>query len=161
LERWPLLQEPYVVLCPRDFVPAGTARDLASLAKTAPLVRFSARSKTGAEIDAHLRRLRLDVPRRLEFDTPHAVTAAVAAGLGWAITTILCVIEADIPVDGLAIAALPGPALQRRLTLVARRAELGALPQEIAMLTRERLSASSRPFIAQHCPWIDDRFAVG
>ena len=46
-----------------------------------PLVRFSARSKTGIEVERHLRRLKVELPRRLEFDTPQGVAATVAAEL--------------------------------------------------------------------------------
>lgn len=161
LERWPLLQEPYVVLYPRHLAAAGSSLDLQQLAQIAPLLRFSARSRTGAEIDAHLRRLRLDIPRRLEFDTPHAVTAAVADGLGWAITTVLCSMEADVSLSNLQIAALPGPAISRRLTLVARRGELGTLPKQIATLAAETLHAAALPFVKEHCPAIADHFRIG
>ena len=159
LERWPLLEEPYIVLCPASL--AAGASDLASLAAAAPLIRFSARSKTGAEIDTYLRRLRLDIPRRQEFDTPYAVTAAVAAGQGWAITTVLCVIEAGLPLGDVQIMPLPGPALRRHLTLVARNGELGALPRQLAMHAVDALRKTCRPFIALHCPWLTDRFLIG
>jgi DNA-binding transcriptional LysR family regulator len=161
LERWPLLEEPYVILWPRILGDLGAAPSLAQRAAAAPLIRFSARSKTGAEIDRHLRRLRLDIPRRQEFDTPYAVTAAVAAGLGWTITTALCVIEAGLPLDEMEIVPLPGPSLRRHLTLVARDAELGLLPRQTAALAVEQLRATCRPFIAEHCTWAGPQFRVG
>lgn len=141
LERWPLLAEPYVLLMPADLPPPQRPADLAPLAAGLPLVRFSARSKTGMEVERHLRRLRLDLPRRLEFDTPYGVTASVAAGGGFAITTPLCILEAAVALDGLACRPLPGPALARRLTLIARKQELGRLPREIAGFCRAQLAA--------------------
>ncbi len=161
LERWPLLSEPYVVLLPRSLMEEIECPQMDQLAASAPLIRFSARSKTGAEIDNHLRRLRLDIPRRQEFDTPYGVTAAVAAGLGWAITTVLCVIEAGLPLDDMRLASLPAPGLRRHLTLVARSTELGALPRQTAALAVEILQQKCRPFIAQQCPWMGDQFAIG
>jgi DNA-binding transcriptional LysR family regulator len=161
LERWPLLEEPYVILWQKKLASAFPEPQLTQLAAEAPLIRFSARSKTGTEIDAHLRRLRLDIPRRQEFDTPSAVASAVAAGLGWAITTVLCVIEAGVPLDEMAIAPLPAPALRRHLTLVARNAELGPLPREVATLAVETLRKKCRPFIALHCPWMGNQFLIG
>lgn len=141
LERWSLLSEPYVLLLPAALAPPATAAGLEALAREVPLVRFSARSKTGIEVERHLRRLRLDLPRPLEFDTPYGVTAAVAEGAGFAITTPLCLVEAGLPLDGLVCHALPGPGLTRHLTLIARRQELGRLPREIAGFCRERLEA--------------------
>ncbi|TCK31067.1 DNA-binding transcriptional LysR family regulator [Ancylobacter aquaticus] len=147
LERWPLLTEPYVLLLPAALAAPGSAAELETLARTVPLVRFSARSKTGMEVERHLRRLRLDLPRPLEFDTPFGVTSAVAEGAGFAVTTPLCLLEAGLPLDGLACHALPGPGLTRHLTLIARRQELGRLPREIAAFCRERLEAQ-RPAVA-------------
>jgi DNA-binding transcriptional LysR family regulator len=161
LERWPLLEEPYVILLPKPLADAFPLPQLALLAAEAPLIRFSARSKTGAEIDAHLRRLRLDIPRRQEFDTPYAVTAAVAAGLGWAITTVLCVIEAGLSLDMMRILPLPGPSLRRHLTLVARRDELGPLPRQTAALAVKTLEQKCRPFMTLHGPWLGEHFRIG
>jgi DNA-binding transcriptional LysR family regulator len=161
LERWPILEEPYVVLRPARFGRPAAAADLDLLAKRGALVRFSARSKTGAEIDQHLRRLRLDIPRRLEFDTPFGVTAAVAAGLGWAITTPLCLMEAALPLNELRIEALAPPGLRRRLTLVAREGELGHLPGEIAGFAHETLQARAQAFIERSCPGLKDQIFVG
>ena len=161
LERWPVLQEPYVVLWPDKLADEFKRPDLARLSAQSPLIRFSARSKTGAEIDRHLRRLRLDIPRKLEFDVPYGVTAAVAAGLGWAITTPLCIMESDVPLDGMKIAALPGPSLNRYLTLVSRGRELGALPKQIADLAGTVLKKKCRPFLDQYCPGIAGGFQTG
>ena len=141
LERWPLLSEPYMLLMPEHLPRPARVGDLDDLAKLAPLVRFTARSKTGIEVDRHLRRLRLDLPRRLEFDTPYGVTASVADGAGFAITTPLCLLEAQVPLTGLACWPLPGPGLSRHLTLIARKQELGRLPREVAAFCRSRLVA--------------------
>ncbi len=161
LERWPILEEPYVLLWPKRLGKLAEPFDLDQLVRRAPLVRFSARSKTGAEIDQHLRRLRLEVPRRLEFDTPFGVTAAAAAGLGWAITTPLCLMEAELPMDGMRIVPLPAPGLKRRLTLIARMGELGPLPGEIARFARERLRDRAEGFVSRHCPALRNSVVIG
>lgn len=142
LEREPLLEEDYILLCPPGIVAPDRPEAIATLAATLPLLRFSARSRTGLEIERHLRRLRLDIPRRQEFDTPHALTAAVAAGLGFAISTPLCLAEAALPQAGLQMAPLPGPRFSRRLVLIARQRELGPLPRQLAAMARGVLSAS-------------------
>ena len=51
------------------------------------LVRFSTRSFFGRRVEQHLRRVRVEPPRRLEFDTADAVMAMVGAGVGWAVAT--------------------------------------------------------------------------
>lgn len=139
LERHILMEEPYILLCAPEIEPPSSLADLETLGRNSPLVRFSIRSRTGARIERHLHRLGLDLPRHQEFDTPYGVAAAVAAGLGWAISTPLCVSEAALPEAGLRCHPLPGPALARQLVLVARQRELGPLPKQLATFCRTTL----------------------
>jgi DNA-binding transcriptional LysR family regulator len=136
LERWQLAKEPYVLLLPAGTEPPRTLAALRKLAQSLPLIRFSSRSQTGLDIEAHLRRLEIAAPRSFEFDTPYAVASMVAGGAGFAITTPLCIIEAALPKAELVTAPLPGPHISRKLTLVARHRELGRLPRELGEMAR-------------------------
>lgn len=160
LERFPLLTEPYMLLLPAGEGAPQRVEELARLCARLPLVRFSARSKTGIEIERHLRRLKLDLPRRLEFDTPHGVTATVVAGEGIAVITPLCIFEAGVALDRLACAPLPGAAFSRSLTLIARRQELGRLPREVAAFCRETLAEEVVPALREALPWLGESFGV-
>lgn len=142
LERWPLAKEPYILLLPAGTEAPRTVASLRKLAQSLPLIRFSSRSQTGLEIEAHLRRLGITAPRSFEFDTPYGVTSLVAAGSGFAITTPLCIREAAVPEASLVTAPLPGPQISRKLTLVARHRELGRLPRELGEMVRGVLVAA-------------------
>ncbi len=142
LERWQLAKEPYILLLPQGIEPPRSIGALRKLMEQLPLIRFSSRSQTGLEIEAHLRRLGLAAPRSFEFDTPYGVTCMVAAGSGFAITTPLCVREAALPAERLVTAPLPGAQISRKLTLVARHRELGRLPRELGEMVRGVLVAS-------------------
>lgn len=142
LERWQLAKEPYVLLLPAGTEAPRTLGALRKLAQSLPLIRFSSRSQTGLEIEAHLRRLGVSAPRSFEFDTPFGVTSMVAAGSGFAITTPLCIREAALPAAGLITAPLPGAQISRKLTLVARHRELGRLPRELGEVVRGVLVAA-------------------
>ncbi len=139
LERWELVREPYVLALPRGSSTVRTILDLKKLAKAKPLIRFTARSQTGLEIERHLRRLQIDAPRSLEFDTPYAVAAMVASGEGFAITTPLCLAEALISARAVEVTRLPGPKISRKLTIVARQRELGQIPRELTEACRKAL----------------------
>lgn len=154
LERLPIVTEPYILLAPRGTPRPARLEDLVALAQRLPFVRYSARSKTGIEVERHLRRVKLDLPRRLEFDTPQGVTAVVLRGEGFALSTPLCCYEAQAPADGLACWPLPGPAAVRRLVLVARRQELGRLPREVAAFCRSELEALACPALRAAMPWL-------
>lgn len=140
LERWQFAKEPYCLLLSAGTKPPRTVADLKKLVATEPLIRFSARSQTGLQIEAHMRRLGLSAPRSMEFDNPYAVSAMVAAGRGFAITTPLCVEESAIGNAGLIVAKLPGPQVSRSLTLVARHRELGRIPRDLSEVARQVLS---------------------
>lgn len=142
LERWHLAKEPYVLMLPADTRGPRTLASLTKLSATLPLIRYSARSQTGLDIEAHLRRLKLEPVRMLEFDSPFAVATMVAAGSGFAITTPLCIAEAALPKTSYVMARLPGPQIVRKLTLVARHRELGRLPRELGEIARRALVAS-------------------
>ncbi|WP_072394345.1 LysR family transcriptional regulator [Hyphomicrobium sp. CS1GBMeth3] len=142
LERWPLAKEPYVLALPAGEEAPRSVPALRKLAERLPLIRFSSRSRTGVEIDAHLRRLGVAAARAFEFDTPYGVTSMVAAGRGFAITTPLCIAEAAVSGARVVTAALPGPQISRKLTLVARHRELGRLPRELGQKVRDVLVAA-------------------
>lgn len=154
LDRFALFTEPYVLLLPAGRAAPVAVSDLGRL--ELPMVRFSARSKTGIEVERHLRRLKLELPRRLEFDTPQGVAATVAAGEGFAITTPLCVFEAGLDMARLSCHPLPGPALTRSLTLIARRQELGRLPRDVAAFCRGELERRVRPALREMMPWLGE-----
>jgi hypothetical protein len=62
---------------------AGAFRLSGVLAKELPLIRWSAQSHIGAEIERQLRRMRVEIPRRFEFDSGSTILSMVAAGIGW------------------------------------------------------------------------------
>ncbi len=136
LERWQLAREPYVLLLPAGTEAPRTVAGLRKLAQQQPLIRFSSRSQTGLDIEAHIRRLGIEAPRSFEFDSPYGVASMVGAGLGFAITTPLCIKEAALRDATFVSAPLPGAQISRKLTLVARHRELGRLPRELGEMAR-------------------------
>lgn len=159
LQRFELMSEPYILLLPPGAQVPRSVPELRALASSHPFVRYSARSKTGIEIERHLRRLDLDIPAGCEFDTPFGVHAMVSAGHGFAITTPLCLAESPAGEDARA-ALLPGPKLARTLTLVARRQELGTLPKDLAVTCREALAHTAVPDLRHVMPWLGEALSV-
>lgn len=141
LERWKIVTEPYTLLLPAKCDPPSTVREFKSLADKMPFIRYSARSRTGIQIDRHLRRIGLEPSRSFEFDSPHAVAAMVASGAGFAVSTKLCLIEAKLPRSSIKMAPLPGPQFSRDLTLIARHRELGSLPRDVCGVAKQTLLA--------------------
>ncbi|CFX11146.1 Transcriptional regulator, LysR family [Candidatus Filomicrobium marinum] len=157
LERWPLFTEPYILLMPRGDPIPNTLAGLVELAQTRPLIRYSGRSKTGIEIERHLRRLGIHPARHIEFDAPYGVSARVGADAGFAITTPLCLAESGLAASVQA-ASLPGPKFQRTITLIARRRELGRIPQDLALKARATLATKTIPRLSAQMTWLADQF---
>ncbi|ARW15933.1 HTH-type transcriptional regulator CynR [Komagataeibacter europaeus] len=160
LERWPLFEEPYILLCPAGVRPPTEAADLPAFFAAQPFVRFSLRSRTGNEIERYLRRLKLDIPYGQEFDRPEGVLAACRLG-GVAITTPLCLYESGFDGScGLTCHRLPVGAFRRRLTLVARRREFGRLPLDFAKSLRTVLMEQTLGELAGYFPVFADQMDV-
>lgn len=140
LERYEITREPYVLMLPAKARAVRTLAEFRALAASRPMIRFSARSRTGSEIERHLRRLDLRPAQSVECEQPCAVTVMVASADAFAITTPLCVYESGLEARQVRISRLPGPQFSRTITLVARHRELGQIPRDLAAAMRETLS---------------------
>ena len=151
VERHEILKELFFLALPKDF--PGEVESLGALAKDRYLVRFSARTMIGRQVERHLRRLRVDANGRVEFDNADAIMAMVAGGLGWAILTPLCAMLGRPFWPDVRFAPMPGPALHRRLYVVARQGELGDIPKRIACAASACIRGSLHEHFKNY-PWI-------
>jgi len=159
LDRFLLVEEAFILLLPA--VRRGKKNDdLAELSARLPLVWYSGRSQMGQQIELYLRRLRLKIPLGQEYDSTEGVVRMVAAGAGWAIVTPLCILDAVSLIGSAFCAPLPSPGLYRQLSLVARRTEMGTVPQYIAALMRRVLQDRYAPEIRRLMPWLNNGFKV-
>ena len=135
LVRFPLWKEPFLLLLPHAWRADAARLSLDALAAALPMVRYSARSHTGLQIERHLRRVGVAAERRIEVDGSDALVAMVAAGVGWAISTPLCLLQGVGHAADAHAAALPPPGFNRTLSLVCQQdgpASLAARTTEAA-----------------------------
>lgn len=161
LDRYPILAEPFVLLLPEKLGAAMPKPELRTLAAGHSLIRFSARSQIGAQIERHLRRLGIKAPRMLEVDATDALMAMVAAGLGWAIATPLCLLQARSQFINIRVLPFPAPGFARQVHLFARAGEYGGLPQHVAELACDILRRDCVPELRKLVPWLRGQFTVG
>lgn len=140
-----LFSESWVAVFPRgtapaDGAPAPSVQDFkAQLARQPqlPLVRYTRHSVIGQQVERFLRHLGLDWPQRYAFDATDPLLAMVAAGLGWAISTPLCLWQSRAWLDQVRVVPLPPTRLgQREFHLLCRDAQWAATADEIVRLTR-------------------------
>jgi len=151
LERHELCREPFVLARPaHDRRPIERLNELADT----PFVRLSLRSVIGRQVESQVNRLNLELPFFVEFDTATGQLAAVADGMGWTITTPLCLAQEQWRLPALRIEPLAHGRFQRRLTLVARAGALGGLPAQLAETSRRLIREDVlTPLLREH-PWI-------
>jgi DNA-binding transcriptional LysR family regulator len=155
-----LLRESFVLAIPKSARLGRGELTLDTLADRLPLIRYSARSAIGIQIDRHLRRLGIAAPRRVELDSSDTLFAMVAAGVGWAITTPLCILHGRPDPASVRIEPLPGPGFTRNLTMIAREGEYQQLIDRLATTARTALRESCVPAMRNLIPWLGDEIVV-
>ncbi len=153
LLRHPLFREPYFLLVPKDLAPRLRGVGLRDVLERHRLIRHSARSFMGIQVERHLRRSGLEPAQVLEFDGSDALAAMVAIGVGVAIVTPLCLLQATASAGEVEGLPLPGPSISREIFLVTQR-DIGSVGARIARLTRELLQAHALPRIHAMAPWL-------
>lgn len=154
VSQFPLLREAYVLALPKSF--DAEYKDLATLVQSLAFIRYSGRTPSGTEAENYLKWLRLLPGPGLEFDTADAVLSMVASGLGWTMTTPLCLLQARSHLANVKCEPLPGPAVYRQLVIMCRVGELMKLPEEVAAIARRILIEESFREISQYAPWLRD-----
>ncbi len=150
-----LFSENWVAVFPRAPArkPLREARDLRSRAGTLPLIRYTQRSVIGQQVERFVRHIGLDAPRRFEFDATDPMLSLVAAGLGWAISTPLCLWQSRAWLPEVQLVPIPVTRLgQRDFFLLCRDAEWSELADEIAALTRSVLTRDMLPALRAAMP---------
>ena len=143
VQRRALMSEQYVVAVPArlDLGVRGTIRHLS---ERLPLLRYSARSVLGAHIESYLQSTDPGIERTFESDATDPMLSLVSAGLGFAITTPLCLWQSrhfiptlrSLPVTAFERGGHRYPALQRTFFLTYREGELGTLPNQVHDIVR-------------------------
>lgn len=143
ISRMPLFSEDYFVVVPRDH-DVVKGQSLRELSQKLQFIRYSERSFIGEQIDQYLRRNGDAIERTYEFDITDPLLSLVANGMGFAISTPLCIWQSRhylpdirvIPLSQFVRQGRPYPVLTRTFYLAYRQGELGNLPQEVLDLVR-------------------------
>ncbi|MGQ7247428.1 LysR family transcriptional regulator [Halomonas sp. V046] len=158
LERHAILREPFVLVLPASW--QGPANNLRWLSRQLDFVRYVPQSLIGQTIERHLRLEDIELPARLHLDNTYALLRAVSDGVGFTVTTPLCLHQAGLSRLALRVEPLPMAELERVLTLVARRDELGGLPAQLARDARRLLGGDFLGDIRAHQPWLENHLIL-
>ena len=164
--RYPILSEPFVLVVPLDYrwnsKGLCSTDDIKRLQQQLDFVRYTNDSLIGTSIERYLRRVGIEPAMRLQLDNTFAVLSMVASGLGWTITTPLCLYQSGISLARVSCQPLPAnDGFNRRLTLVTRRHELSELAEKMAADSCQIMSQSFLPELEKDLPWLVSAIDIG
>lgn len=152
----PLVEDPYILAVPKGMDVAGGVAGLGEL----PLLRRDLDQVMGKQIEDWLVRTGVVPPKRFELDSNQSISALVAAGTGWTITTPLSLIRAGRFAGGIDAHPLPGEPMARRIVLRAASDWSGEIPEQIAGLARELIGLHFREPGLERMPWLGESFGL-
>ena len=161
-----LMTEKFFVITPENVSACRSVADIPALSRALPIVRFNQQSHLGEQVDSALRRLGLNPARHLEVETADTLTAMVAGGLGWAVTTPLCLLQGARSAPATRLNFISDLNVERKLSLHFREGEYGSLGQEtfdiVTDLLEHQTKAELRAIDPTLCnlieihPWSED-----
>lgn len=152
-EVHPLMEEPFIAAVPKGF---DAGEDVLERLRETPFIHYTQRHLMGRQISAHLAQNRVELSRRFELDSYHAIMAMVAAGTGWTILTPLGYLRARRFRDSADVLPLPMAPLSRRVSLIARDEMLQDMPSRLVERLRPLLKEMIVEPATERMPWLKD-----
>ena len=154
-----LFSESWVAVFPRQHPvhEPASPRELSAMAGELSLIRYSQRSVIGQQIERYLRHIGVQAPHRYAFDATDPLLSLVASGLGWALSTPLCLWQSRQYLDAVTVVPLPPTRLgQRHFFLLSRENEWAGLDADVARIAREVIRHDTAPAIRRSMPGLPE-----
>ncbi|AZW32294.1 LysR family transcriptional regulator [Bordetella bronchiseptica] len=162
LVRYRVLTEQFMVIFPPGLEVADRENtNLSLLSAQLPMIRYRSQSHLGRQAETVLRRADLEIPQFLEVDTADTLTSMVAGGLGWALTTPLCLLQAQEHAKRVGIGFLQSSGDSRSIYLLARGGEFDSLIKDTFDITVSVLKEECLARLAYIHPSLDRHAMMG
>ena len=152
----PLLNDPYILAVPRGTDVSAGLNALTDMA----FLRRDMDQIMGKQIEEYLGRHGWTPPQRFEMDSNQSISALVAGGKGWTITTPLSLLRAGRFAGGIDAHPLPNEGASRQIVLYASKDWTGDIPGQIAAIARELIALHFTTPGLQAMPWLASQFVV-
>jgi DNA-binding transcriptional LysR family regulator len=156
LELHPVLEESFIFVFPKNY---RDSVDLPWTVPPIPLIRFSRLTGMGQQIERQIVRMKLKLPQVIEVESSHQQLALVAAGLGWTITTPVCLAAVPELHEHLRPEPMSRGRFSRQVQVVSRAGELGAIPRQTASLCQKILRGNKFSPTIQSFPWLEQQLS--
>jgi DNA-binding transcriptional LysR family regulator len=154
LELNPVFEESFILVFPKDY---DEPIDLPSITPSLPLIRFSRLTGMGQQIERQIVRMKLKLPQLIEVESSHQQLALVAAGLGWTITTPVCLAAVPELHDELRPEPMTRGRFSRQVQIVSRAGELSDIPERTAAECQRALRGEVFAKTMKNFPWMADQ----
>lgn len=151
LKRQMVLREPFVLVLPKSHCTDGN--HLEAAAKTLPFIRYNETTLISRKVESYLTRISLTPVHRIKADNTAAIFNLVTAGVGWTITTPLCLYQVSHLLRLVECLPLHDESLYRELFVVHRDYRDWTLPNKIFKKCRDVLAGNFCQFVNQHLAW--------
>ncbi|MHA3977786.1 LysR family transcriptional regulator [Halovulum sp. GXIMD14794] len=158
LTEFPLLRDPYVLATPASV--QVSPEDCLSERSNLPLLRYSSQQLIGTQIEAHLRRSRVNLANRFELESNQSLLGMVADGSGWAITTPASYVRAKRFQDQIVLHPYPGRGFARTLSLFSTDLYPQASAELIAGSLRRLINRYFVEPMSTSYPWLAPDFRI-
>ncbi len=148
-----IFEENFVLIFPKDHPDSFEA---SALRHDLPFIRFSRLTGMGQQIERQIMRMKLKIPQSVEVESSYQQMALVAAGLGWTITTPVCLAATMEFLPKIKAEPMRRGRFARQVQVVSRSGELGDIPKRTATLCRQTLRDVTIPPLIATYPWIRD-----
>ncbi len=154
VELHTIFEESFILVFPREY---REPIELTDIPSSLPFIRFSRLTGMGQAIEQQILRMKLKLPQMVEVESSHQQLALVAAGLGWTITTPVCLAAVQEHWPKLRAKPMTRGRFSRAVQVVARTNELGNIPRLTAALCHNVLREVSFPPLIAEYPWIEQQ----
>ena len=159
-EMMPLLTEPLLLVLPNSEAPPQDWQGVAELAARLEFVRFGRKRRLSRLIDHQFARFGIEPHGTLEFDSSFAIIDRVRQGLGWAVSTPLCVFAAGVTSKDVTLLPFPSSTPVRCVNLV-WMSERGSGPARlVGDACRGIFEDLIIPELRARAPGLEDRVAI-
>jgi DNA-binding transcriptional LysR family regulator len=156
VELHPVFEENFILVFPKNH--PGNFEDLVP-PLVLPFIRFSRLTGMGQQIERQIVRMKMKLPQSVEVESSHQQLALVAAGLGWTITTPVCLAAAFEFLPTIRAEPMKRGRFARQVQIVSRAGELGDIPKLTAALCMHTLREETMPPLIAAYPWMAEELS--
>jgi DNA-binding transcriptional LysR family regulator len=165
VELRPLFSECLIAVCPKNRIDSNSPPEFQQILRDLPLLRYTARSVIGQQVERFVTHMNIYAPKRYEFDDTDPILSLVAAGFGCAITSPLCLWQSRAHLDEISVVPLPQTRLgHRHFFLLTRRSEWSDVAEAVAhesiAIVRDLIAPSLRSVLPRLPARIFDSYAA-